>query len=290
MTGPTLLAEPHGSASAVRWAGRGLRALTSLALGLAVAFVAIAVLGPMVLPYRTFVVRSGSMRPTMEVGSLAFYRPAPAADLGPGDVIAFARPGGTGEMVTHRVVAVEQDGGRPTFVTKGDANGQPDDWRVPAAGTGWRYRFSVPGAGYVLVALGSGQGRQLVLIAVVAVAVFVVLAWIWRPKRAAAPAPAPQPSVAGEGEAELRLADSLTTVLGLSHLLLRTVAADDPVRTDAEALHTASERAVAAFGALNLGPDTLTSRSGSPLPEPSPGDRNHRRPLRSSGGRVAHAR
>jgi hypothetical protein len=23
------------------------------------------------------------------------------------------------------------------FVTKGDANGAPDDWRVPAVGTGW---------------------------------------------------------------------------------------------------------------------------------------------------------
>ena len=293
----TLLAEPPGSASHHWSPSRVLKKLPALCLGLAAALVVVAVLGPMLLPYRTYVVRSGSMRPTIPVGALGVYRPVSAGNLGPGDVIAFARPGSEGEIVTHRIVAVEEEHGERTFVTKGDANGEPDGWRVPATGSGWRYRFGVPGAGYALVALGSPQGRQLMLVAVVAGAAGLMLVRIWRPqrRRTAPPvtgddAPPEAAPVVAADATRLTLADSVSVILGHTDLLLRTMAPDDQGRPDAEAIRRAAERAAAVFGDQRWGPDPVTARSGTRPPEPSAGTGCRPQPLAASGGRDADAR
>jgi signal peptidase len=261
MSYPALLAVSNDSAS--RFSARKiLKTAAAVVMVPAVAFVAFAVLGPMVLPYRTMVVRSGSMRPTIQVGSLAVYRPVSSADLRPGDIIAFTHPGRPGEIVTHRIVEVHQDGGARSFVTKGDANGGPDAWVVPATGTGWRYRFSVPDAGYVLVALGSGTSRVVGLgILVIAVAASLLVA-IWRPSSREESEdqggePAPRAIALGgsdvpldpardgwdfAGAARYTVADSATVILGRADLLLSSLEEADPRRTDVEAIRHAAER------------------------------------------------
>lgn len=150
-----------------------------LLAGAALVMLGVAV-GPRVLPYKTYYVRSGSMEPTIPVGALALYRPVDATQLTAGDVIAFARPGRNGEMVSHRIVRTEVGPEGRGFVTKGDANGAPDDWRIPVQGEGWRYSTHVPVLGYAVGAMGTAQGRLVALLVFGLSLTAVAFLGIWR--------------------------------------------------------------------------------------------------------------
>jgi signal peptidase len=121
-------------------------------------------IGPKFLPYQALVVRSGSMSPTIKTGSIVFYKKMNANKVKVGDVIVFNKPGQTNEKVTHRVFKISNSPTGRYFTTKGDANGAPDSWRVPAVGTGWVSAFHVPAIGYALAALQSTLARLLLLV------------------------------------------------------------------------------------------------------------------------------
>jgi signal peptidase len=164
-----VITEPETPAAArsrsAHWVGvAGTWILLAAATIVVVGLAAITV-GPKFLPYQALVVRSGSMEPTIPTGSVVFYRKIDAVKVKVGDVIVFAKPGQETEKVTHRVFQIGRDpnGGR-YFVTKGDANGTPDPWRVPAAGTGWIAVTHVPAIGYVLADMQSPLGRLLLLL------------------------------------------------------------------------------------------------------------------------------
>jgi signal peptidase len=136
--------------------------------------------GPRFLPYQALIVRSGSMAPTIPTGSIVFYTKKDAAKVKVGDVIVFSRPGVPNEKVTHRVVKIGTGSTGRFFITKGDANGTPDDWQVPAVGTGWIAAFHVPSVGYALVDLQSTIGRLLLLIIPAIALGLITLYEIWR--------------------------------------------------------------------------------------------------------------
>jgi signal peptidase len=150
-------------------------AATAIALGL----IAISI-GPRFLPYQALVVRSGSMSPTIPTGSVVFYRKVTAAKVKVGDVIVFDKPGQQNEKVTHRVFKISNGPTGHYFTTKGDANGAPDDWRVPAVGTGWVASFHVPTLGYVLADLQSTTARLLLLVIPALLLGVITLYEIWR--------------------------------------------------------------------------------------------------------------
>jgi signal peptidase I len=150
-------------------------AATAIALGL----VAISI-GPRFLPYQALVVRSGSMSPTIPTGSVVFYRKVTASNVKVGDVIVFDKPGQQNEKVTHRVFKISNGPTGRYFTTKGDANGAPDDWRVPAVGTGWVANFHVPALGYVLADLQSTTARLLLLVIPALLLGMITLYEIWR--------------------------------------------------------------------------------------------------------------
>ena len=155
---------------------------TVVALGLLAVTV-----GPRLLPYQALVVRSGSMEPTIPTGSVVFYKKVEADRVKVGDVIVFDKPGAANEKVTHRVFKVSAGPNGRYFTTKGDANGAPDDWRVPAVGTGWVSVFHVPALGYVLAALQSTLARLLLLLVPALLLGVITLYEIWteRGKRTA---------------------------------------------------------------------------------------------------------
>ena len=144
--------------------------------------------GPRFLPYQALIVRSGSMAPTIPTGSVVFYTKKDASKVKIGDVIVFSRPGVPNEKVTHRVVSIGTSATGKYFTTKGDANGAPDDWQVPAVGTGWVARFHVPSVGYALVDLQSTTGRLLLLIIPALALGAITLYEIWRDRGGGAPA------------------------------------------------------------------------------------------------------
>ena len=94
------------------------------------------------------VVRSGSMAPSMPVGSLVLTRPVAADQVEPGDVVSVVRT--DGRRITHRVVAAEGSGALRRLTTQGDANAAPDPESV-TAGTVERVVLTAPGLGRLLL-------------------------------------------------------------------------------------------------------------------------------------------
>jgi signal peptidase I len=165
--------------AAWRWTKRIVSVLVlALATAIVLGLAAITI-GPRIFPYQALVVRSGSMAPTIPTGSIVFYRPIAATRVKKGDVIVFNEPGQTNTKVTHRVYAVENGPSGKFFVTKGDANGAPDPWHVPAVGKGWKAVAHVPYVGYILFDIQSTYGRLLLLLVPAALLGLITLWEIW---------------------------------------------------------------------------------------------------------------
>jgi signal peptidase len=139
--------------------------------------------------YRPVAVYSGSMKPTIGVGSLAVVEPVPARDVRVGDVVTFADPFVKGRLVTHRVVRIlhERDG-HLAYRTKGDANPIRDPWTIELPDQVGRYRFDVPFAGYALVYARTREIRTVLLLAAAVAGLYWALALIWRQGAEAEPA------------------------------------------------------------------------------------------------------
>lgn len=105
---------------------------------------------PAVFASRLAVVYSGSMAPEMPTGALAVLEPVDPADIEVGDIIAFDPPWDDDEVtVSHRVIEIIE-GETLSFLTKGDANEEPDFETVPAASVTGRIVISVSNLGYLL--------------------------------------------------------------------------------------------------------------------------------------------
>lgn len=178
-------AHPHRPGAPSGIARQAVTASLTLAVTAAAALAIVLVVGPHLLPYRIFAIESGSMSPTLPVGSLVVLGPVDASRISVGNIITFEKPGAASVLVTHRVVAIKRTAGGTFFVTKGDANGAADPWRVPAAGTGWRYASSAPYLGYPIAALKQPLFRFGVFAAFALSLAAAALVRVWR-----APAPA----------------------------------------------------------------------------------------------------
>lgn len=195
--GPRELNGSSGTAIAMGAAGFTPGRLATWAKAVATVFgsvvvvvLLVATIGPRLLPYRTFTVLSGSMEPTIPVGSMIFDQQVDASQLAPGDVVTFHPPGHGDKLVSHRVVRIEETKAGSFLVTRGDANGVADDWRIPAEGQGLRYEFHVPYLGYVVGGLLTPVGR-LVALTLAALWLGGLALWtIWRPRKETLPAEA----------------------------------------------------------------------------------------------------
>lgn len=166
--------------SKVRGLAQVLSWIVLAAAALIVAGLVAITIGPRFLPYQALVVRSGSMEPAIPTGSVVFYRHVKADHVKVGQVIVFSKPGEPSERITHRVYKIGTGPTGKYFITKGDANGAPDDWRVPAVGTGWVASFHVPTVGYVLADMQSTTARLLLLLIPAVLLGAITLVEIWR--------------------------------------------------------------------------------------------------------------
>jgi signal peptidase I len=130
--------------------------------------------------YKPVVVYSGSMEPTLHVGSLTFIRPVPATDVRVGDVITFTDPYRPERLVTHRVVRIVERPGGAAYRTKGDANPARDPWTISLPGHVGLERFSVPYVGYGLVVLQERTMRMALILLFSTFLLFTLLRRIWR--------------------------------------------------------------------------------------------------------------
>lgn len=142
-----------------------------------------AVTVPHLFGFRSLVVLSGSMTPTLGVGDVVVVRQISPGEAQVGDVVTFRDPTRGDRLVTHRVRSIHVEGGMVRIETKGDANSGVESWDVPVSGTIGRAQFRVPKVGYVLFWIRGRFGRMM-LVVVPALLLGAYELWrIWRPAR-----------------------------------------------------------------------------------------------------------
>jgi signal peptidase I len=94
------------------------------------------------------IVKSGSMEPAINVGSIVVVKPAERYQVG--DVITFGADTQTQIPTTHRIIATNVENGATMFTTKGDANEDPDSNKTSVSEVQGKVVFTVPHAGFVL--------------------------------------------------------------------------------------------------------------------------------------------
>src|SRR5919199_5690262 len=132
---------------------------------------------------------SGSMQPTLPLGSLVLVVPRDADAVRIGDVITFSPPGDDTRTVTHRVVDVRGTGDDVVVHTRGDANPVADPWTLHfPTGRTWVVVADAPWVGRPWLWLAQPMHRQPVL---VPAALLVTLMWLTTLSRRDAPARIP---------------------------------------------------------------------------------------------------
>jgi signal peptidase len=116
------------------------------------------------IPYRVYVVHTGSMSPAIPPESAVIVK---EGEYHVGGVISFTEHGA---VVSHRLVAINPDG---TITTKGDANRTADPWRVPVSNVIGGVVAAPRHLGYLLMYVRTPQGGASILFA------FLCLWQIW---------------------------------------------------------------------------------------------------------------
>lgn len=133
---------------------------------------------PKLMGMGTFAVLSGSMEPTLPVGSLIFTQPCGGiGDIRKQDIIA-SHAGDV--LVTHRAVAVDENAG--TITTQGDANKVPDETPVKLEDVIGKVRFHIPFLGYLLMTIQTREGKTAVCLAAAGVLVLSICSNLKRKK------------------------------------------------------------------------------------------------------------
>lgn len=168
-----------------------------IALVLVIAAIGVALLAFPIFGNQALIVRSGSMTPTIDVGSVVVVR-----DMGtskPGDVIAFRSEKNSETIITHRVVEVIEERPpvlrasgserRTAYKTQGDANEEVDGWTVKESQVIGKTFLVVPYIGKLLMFARSEFGLAVLTIVpaafVILLEIFSILREIRKKKRSA---------------------------------------------------------------------------------------------------------
>jgi len=101
---------------------------------------------------------TGSMEPAVPVGSVAVIKPVDYNTLQKGDIICFKFSGP--QSITHRIINITNEG----FITKGDANEDPDQWIVKKENIIGKLIFIIPYIGYIGYFVKTPIGFTLLII------------------------------------------------------------------------------------------------------------------------------
>lgn len=161
----------------------------------------------------SYVVTSGSMEPSIPLGSVVIVKQAPTEQIEVNDVITFQT--GEDQRTTHRVIDITEQDSQRAFQTKGDANEDPDqslvvpgqtaelEGRVMTVGG---HLVAIPFLGYVITFMNTQTG----FVALVAIPFVLLIAnEVWNVVASASTSPADggDSSAAAEAETEAEAAD-----------------------------------------------------------------------------------
>ena len=139
-------------------------AILSIIIILGIAFIVLFFCG-----IEPFVVETGSMKPTIEVGSISFInKNVKYEDIKENDVIAFNIK--TGKKVTHRAIKITEQG----IETKGDANNSSDGVSTTKENYIGKNIFSIPKLG-LIIKFFQTRGGKLVMAGLIIIILMIGL-------------------------------------------------------------------------------------------------------------------
>ena len=112
---------------------------------------------PEMIGFHMYHVISGSMEPTIKVGSLLYVREENVEEIKEEDIIAFYSSVEEGSIITHRVVKNNIVSG--AFRTKGDANDTEDPTPVPYENFIGKVVLTIPYIGQLFTVMTSFYGK-----------------------------------------------------------------------------------------------------------------------------------
>ncbi len=126
---------------------------------------AVFLLLPRLAGYQVLAVLSGSMEPTIPVGSVIYYKAADPEALKVGDILTYRVDESV--LVTHRIA--EKNMEEQIFITKGDANKSIDARPVKFSQALGKVEGHLPYLGYVAIFFNTSRGKAVIggLLAVV---------------------------------------------------------------------------------------------------------------------------
>lgn len=137
---------------------------------------------PRLFNCQVYAVISGSMEPSIQVGSLVCVEGYKPENIVEGDVIAFYSDDSSGAVIVHRVVSNRVLGGE--FVTKGDANDTEDLHPVSYDRFQGKLIFAIPYMGRILYLTSTPEGKLAsVSVIFLAAMLHVVAAILRKPKK-----------------------------------------------------------------------------------------------------------
>lgn len=116
--------------------------------------------------YKPFIVMSGSMETTINIGDLVIVKKVNSSNIHTGDIIAFKNGN---IVISHRVKEVINDSGTYKFKTKGDNNNVADDFIVNSDAIEGIFVNKIPGLGSILLFLGKPIGLLMVILVIIIV-------------------------------------------------------------------------------------------------------------------------
>ena len=155
--------------------GRRLAALFCRLLGTAILVFVIAMFLPITVPqwmgYQIYNIVSGSMEPTIPIGSVVYVQPVLGRDIEENDIVAFMSGG---EPVVHRVIENHTVEGE--LITKGDANETEDLVPIPYTQVIGIVTKHFPAVGQMMMVWSSNVGKTLLLCLALSGALFNIVA------------------------------------------------------------------------------------------------------------------
>ena len=149
------------SLTLLRYARRTLTAIFLVALAGVLVSVSMLQFIPL-SGHQSYIVRGGSMEPTVPLGSIIIVGKVAPSAVVVGDVVTFKTAAAV--IVTHRITAIADDAsGMLSFTTKGDANRFEDASPWPAQAVVGRVEAWLPYAGIVPVFASTSSGLIAIL-------------------------------------------------------------------------------------------------------------------------------
>lgn len=100
-------------------------------------------------PLKAYTVLTGSMQPSIPVGSMVFALPAQHQDLQVGSIITFNSPQEPNKLIVHRIHRIIFEEQQKAYLTKGDNNDAVDNWKIYDLQIQGQAVFYLPYLGYL---------------------------------------------------------------------------------------------------------------------------------------------